>query len=141
MRSSSSGFGVLAVAALVCTLPPSAALAADAIPINAGWRFIPGDNLAYAAPGFDDSAWEKIAVDTIWEEQGHDLLDGYAWYRLRVVIPSSLRDEAYLKDGLRIFLGKINNFDQSFLNGQLFGINGAVVPASTPTDDAYTKAD
>jgi len=141
MRSSSMGLGVLAVAILVCVPASAAAVAADVVPINAGWKLIPGDNLEYAKPGFDDSAWEKIKVDRIWEEQGHDPLDGYCWYRMRVMIPTSLKEKAFLKDNLRIFLGKINNFDQSFLNGQIFGINGKLVDASTATDEAYTKAD
>jgi alpha-galactosidase len=130
-------------AAIAIAVTSSAAAGAElpAVPLDSGWRFMPGDNLEYAKTGFDDSAWQKIAVDRIWEEQGHEKLDGYAWYRARVVIPSSLRDKAYLKDGLRIFLGKINNFDQSFLNGQIFGVNGAVVAATTAADDAFTKAD
>ena len=94
-----------------------------------------------APPEFDDASWEAIRVDRIWEEQGHDPLDGSCWYRLRVTIPASLREKAFLKDGVRIFLGKINNFDQSFLNGQVFGVNGAVVTAGTPLDDAFTKAE
>ena len=140
MRSFSLGIGVLAVAVILASTVVAGAVV-ETVPISAGWRFTPGDNLDYVKPSFDDSRWEAIKVDRIWEEQGHAQLDGYAWYRLRVVIPSSLRDKAYLKDGLRIFLGKINNFDQSFLNGQIFGINGALVDASTPIDDAFTKAD
>jgi len=127
-----------AVAALaVCV----AAGGEETIRIDAGWRFAAGDRPERAAPGFDASGWEAINVDRIWEEQGHDPLDGYAWYRLRVTIPARLRDAAQLQDGLRIGLGKINNFDQSFLNGRLFGVNGAVVPAGTPADDGFTKAE
>ncbi|MBZ5497410.1 MAG: putative Ig domain-containing protein [Acidobacteriia bacterium] len=106
-----------------------------------GWRFMTGDNPQYARPEYDDSRWVSIRVDQNWDSQGYDKLDGFAWYRLRVVIPSSLTKSSYLKDGLRIFLGKINNFDQSFLNGRVLGINGMTVPADTPLDDSYTKAD
>ena len=119
----------------------TAAGAEESVPITTGWRFAVGDRAEYATPGFDDASWETIRVDKIWEEQGHDPLDGYCWYRLRVKVPSSLKEKAFLADGLRIFLGKINNFDQSFLNGQLFGINGAVVAPDTPLDDAFTKAE
>ncbi len=111
------------------------------IPLDKGWKFRPGDDPAYAKPGFDDSKWVSLKVDQVWEEQGYEKLDGFAWYRLRIVIPSQLKNSAALKDGLRICLGKINNFDQSYLNGRIFGINGAAVPGSTPVDNAYTKAD
>ncbi|MGA2263699.1 MAG: putative Ig domain-containing protein [Acidobacteriota bacterium] len=113
----------------------------EVMPLRDGWKFMTGDNLQYARPEFDDSKWVPIRVDQNWENQGYEKLDAFAWYRLRIVIPSSLNKSSYLKDGLRIFLGKINNFDQSFLNGRILGINGQTVPADTPLDDSYTKAD
>ncbi len=111
------------------------------LPLDNGWKFKPGDDPAYAKPGFDDSKWGSIKIDRVWEEQGYEKLDGFAWFRLRIVIPSRLKNSAALKDGLRVSLGKINNFDQSFLNGAIFGINGELVPASTRIDNAYTLAD
>ena len=73
------------------------------IPLNADWKFIQGDNLDYAASSFDDSGWKNIKVDKIWEEQGYDPYDGFAWFRFRVVIPSDLHKQAYLQDSLRFF--------------------------------------
>ena len=104
------------------------------------WKFIQGDNLDYAKPGFDDSAWKLIGVNKIWEEQGYDPYDGYAWYRVKIFIPSSLKNNAYLKDSLKIFLGKINNFDQTFLNGTLIGINGKNVKAGTFPNKEFINA-
>jgi hypothetical protein len=117
-------------------LLPALLSAQDRIILNVPWKFIKGDNPAYAQPGYDDSGWATIAVDKIWESQGYDPYDGYAWFRVRVVIPSSLKEKAHLKDSLRIYLGKINNFDHTFLNGKLFGINGvnAVPEMATDTD-------
>lgn len=110
------------------------------IPINSDWKFIQGDNLDYATPSFDDSGWKNIKVDKIWEEQGYDPYDGFAWFRFKVLIPSNLYKQAYLQDSLRLFLGKINNFDQTFLNGKIIGINGKNVPENTIIDTAYLKA-
>ncbi len=104
------------------------------------WKFMPGDNPEYAKPGFDDSAWKSIRVDKIWEEQGYENLDRFAWYRVKVFIPSSLKEKSFLKDSLKIFLGKINNFDQSFINGKIFGINGKNVPAGTKIDTSFLDA-
>jgi alpha-galactosidase len=111
------------------------------VTLDKGWRFTPGDSLIYARPGYDDSRWVPIRVDRIWENQGYEKLDGFAWYRIRFQLPRAMRDSARLKDGLRIFLGKINNFDQSFLNGNLFGVNGEMVAPGTQPDSAYLKAD
>lgn len=112
----------------------------ETIKLSGPWKFIQGDNLEYAAPGFNDSQWKPILVDRIWESQGYDPYDGYAWYRVKVFIPSSLKDKAYLKDSLKIFLGKINNFDQTFLNGKIIGINGKNVPVNTTITNEFTHA-
>ena len=108
--------------------------------LDTPWKFLPGDDLAYASPTFDDSNWKPLRVDKIWEEQGFDPMDRFAWYRLKFVIPSSMRAQSFLKDSLLFFLGKINNFDQTFLNGTLIGINGKAVAADTPADTAFLKA-
>ena len=113
----------------------------DTVLIDTGWKFMPGDSLRYAESGYDDSKWISIQVDKIWENQGFEKLDGFAWYRLRFRLPSRLKENARLQDGIRIFLGKINNFDQSFLNGKIFGINGNSVRADTPIDTAYLSAE
>jgi alpha-galactosidase len=112
----------------------------ETIKLTGPWKFIKGDNLEYAASGFNDSQWKTIRVDAIWESQGYDPYDGYAWYRVKVFIPSSLKDKAYLKDSLKVFLGKINNFDQTFLNGKLIGINGKNVPSNTTITNEFTNA-
>lgn len=104
------------------------------------WKFIQGDNLEYAKPDFNDSQWKSLRVDRVWESQGYDPYDGYAWYRVKIFIPSSLKDKAYLKDSLKIFLGKINNFDQTFLNGKIIGINGKNVPSNAIITNEFTNA-
>ena len=104
------------------------------------WKFMPGDNLSYADADFNDSNWKDIKVDKIWEEQGYDQLDRFAWYRVKIFFPSSLKKEAFLKDSLKIFLGKINNFDQSFINGKIFGINGKNVSSDAKLDTLFLDA-
>lgn len=121
-------------------LLPALLSAQDRISLNVPWKFIKGDNPAFALPGFDDSGWATIAVDKIWESQGYDPYDGYAWFRVRVVIPSSLKEKAHLKDSLRIYLGKINNFDHAFLNGKMFGINGSNALPEMASDTDFIHA-
>jgi hypothetical protein len=104
------------------------------------WRFVTGDSTVYNSPGFDDSGWALIDMDKIWEEQGYDPYDGFAWFRTKIVIPSTLKEKSYLKDSLRIFLGKINNFDQTFLNGQIIGVNGRNMAADAMLDTNFIHA-
>ncbi len=111
------------------------------IDMSSGWKFITGDNPNYASASFDDSKWKQIEVNKIWEAQGYDNYDGFAWYRIKVVIPSSLKENSFLKDSLEIFLGKIDDFDQSFINGKIFGINGKNVAANETVTDKYKDSD
>jgi len=110
------------------------------ISASSGWKFIPEDNMKYAEPAFDDSDWNPIGVDKAWEEQGYTGHDGFAWYRLKVVIPSSLKMNSYLKDSLKIFLGKIDDYDQTYLNGILIGTNGKNNPKGAVPDPAFNRA-
>jgi alpha-galactosidase len=112
---------------------------ADTIDLNKPWKFNPGDDLAWAAPGFDDSGWDTILPSKPWEYQGFKELDGFAWYRMRVVIPSSLKQSAYLKDSLQILLGRIDDCDQVFLNGELIGENGVSILQKTEPGMEFTK--
>ncbi len=109
------------------------------IPIGSGWKFIPEDKPVFAQSDFNDSSWKPILTDQAWEGQGYEGHDGYAWYRIRVVIPSSLKASAFLKDSLRICLGKIDDYDQTWLNGVLIGTNGRNLPSGSNPDPAFMK--
>jgi alpha-galactosidase len=110
------------------------------VPLDRGWKFMIGDNTGYSSPVFDDASWKQIQVDKVWEEQGYDPYDGFAWFRVRVVIPEELKANSFLKDSLRICLGKINNFDQTFLNGFLIGSNAKNIPPGGAGDSLFIKA-
>jgi alpha-galactosidase len=112
-------------------------LNAQEIKLDDGWKFKTGDNLSWANPGFDDSNWSNIEINRYWEDQGYKDYDGYAWYRLKVVIPSSLKKNAYLKDSIKLLLGSIDDCDQTFLNGTLIGQNGGVKSIKFEDGNAY----
>jgi len=92
--------------------------------IAEGWKFHLGDSTIWAGKIFNDSAWKPIRTGAPWETQGYRGYDGFAWYRLHVIIPSSIRDKAFLKEKLRLDLGKIDDGDEVYLNGFLIGSNG-----------------
>ncbi|HWK04370.1 MAG TPA: glycoside hydrolase domain-containing protein [Puia sp.] len=92
-------------------------------------RFSTGDHSQWKERSFNDTGWKTIQTGMTWEEQGYPDYDGYAWYRIHFKLPSSLRKNALKKDSLRIYLGKIDDVDETFLNDHKIGQTGAF-----PTD-------
>ena len=109
----------------------------EVLELNNGWKFNAGDNLDYAKPDFDDTYWKNIDVNKRWEDQGYKNLDGFAWYRIKIIIPSSLKNNSELKDSLIFNMGRINDFDQFFFNGELIGENAHNVKRGTKVTDSY----
>ncbi|MEM6523306.1 MAG: beta galactosidase jelly roll domain-containing protein [Bacteroidota bacterium] len=67
-------------------------------------------------PVEDDENWEKIMVPIPWEKQGFRRYDGFAWYRTTFELP-----EGESKENLILLLGKIDDFDEVYVNGELIG--------------------
>jgi hypothetical protein len=97
---------------------------AQDLQIDKGWKFTTGDSSVWASPAYYDQNWQPANVSLNWEAQGHPNYDGFGWYRLHVVIPSSLKEHAYLKDSIRIDLGIVDDNDEVYLNGTLIGEYG-----------------
>ncbi|MDZ7612737.1 MAG: alpha/beta fold hydrolase [Flavobacteriaceae bacterium] len=97
-------------------------------PLQGKWKFTTGDNLLYAQPAFDDSGWKELEAGILWENQGFDGYDGFGWYRFKATIPSSLKANAAKYGGLILDLQKIDDSDETFLNGVLIGKHGAMPP-------------
>ncbi|WEK37866.1 MAG: putative Ig domain-containing protein [Candidatus Pseudobacter hemicellulosilyticus] len=83
------------------------------------WTFNTGADPAWLQPDFNDSHWRLMPVPAHWEEEGLPDYDGYACYRTRAVIPSSMRRPSAL--GLRFEMGAIDDFDSVFVNGHCIG--------------------
>ncbi len=88
-------------------------------------RFIMGDSAAYSAANYNDDKWETQNTGTVWQAQGHDDYHGFAWYRIHIVIPASLKEKGSWKDSLRLFLAHVNDVDETFLNGKRIGHIGS----------------
>lgn len=102
------------------------------------WKFKTGDNLRWAEPAFDDAGWKAIEAGSHWEEQGYAGYNGYAWYRIKFSLPSALKQK--IRTGrLCISLGRIDDHDQSFLNGQFLGQNAKLFPAHTTRIEDLSK--
>jgi len=88
-------------------------------------KFITGDNIAYSYPSYEDLQWQDIKTNIPWEQQGHPSYDGFAWYRFHMIIQPSLKKNSLWKDSLRIFLSKIDDACEVYLNAILIGKSGS----------------
>lgn len=92
------------------------------------WKFKLGDNLEWASPSFDDSGWDNRQTGASWAAK--DVKDNvYAWYRVKIIIPSSMKSAVENGKEIKLSLGKIDDVDQTFFNGKLVGQTGSLPPA------------
>lgn len=84
-----------------------------------------GYERGWARADCDDSAWPSMTLPDLWQNHGlHH--NGVVWFRRRVEIPPAWRGR-----DLTLSLGRIDDFDQTYVNGVLVGAH----PKGTP--DAY----
>ena len=106
--------------ALLLLLP--LALPAQELSVERG-RFQKGDNPAWNAFALDDSAWREVSlVDQPWESLGLESANGMGWYRIHVVIPSTLKKGVV--EAIMLDLGAIDDSDKTWVNGHLVGKDG-----------------
>lgn len=88
-------------------------------------KFSLGQDVSWISSAFNDESWKDIQTSEVWQNQGYPDYHGYAWYRIHIVIPSSLKQKAFWKDSLRLFLAHVNDADETYLNGALIGKTGS----------------
>jgi sialate O-acetylesterase len=84
--------------------------------LSGKWKFHTGNNRGWRAPEFNDDDWNEINVPSAWENEGYEDYDGYAWYRLEFNLPQN-----FTTGDLYLSLGKIDDIDDVYLNGELIG--------------------
>jgi DUF1680 family protein len=99
------------------------------------WKFKLGDNMEWANQSFNDTGWGNKQVGKSWSATG--IKDNvYAWYRIKIIIPSSIKIAAEKGKGIKLNLGKIDDVDQTFFNGKLIGQTGSLPPGYETKWDA-----
>jgi len=83
------------------------------------WKFAPGDDMRRKDVGFNDADWREIRVPAAWEDQGYRDYDGYGWYRKTFVYNGNPDDK------MVVMLGKIDDVDQTYINGTLVAFTGS----------------
>jgi len=89
--------------------------------IEGNWKFTTGDDMDWREPGFDDHAWKSVIVPACWETQGFKGYEGFGWYRTTFRVPGDLASERLI-----LLLGKIDDFDEVYLNGERVGRTGSM---------------
>ncbi|NJK86115.1 MAG: glycoside hydrolase [Bacteroidales bacterium] len=84
--------------------------------LDGKWKFKTGENKDWKLVNYDDKNWKQIDVPSDWEMQGYTDYDGFAWYRNKFKLPAG-----FDKNNLYLSLGKIDDEDDVFLNGQHIG--------------------
>lgn len=85
------------------------------------WRSAPGDDPARRAAGYDDSEWQIIDLSGPREAAVRTGKEGMVWFRVR--IPAD-RIAKFARPA--VFLGRISDADEAYLNGQLIGSTGTI---------------
>ena len=67
-------------------------------------------------PSYVPKGWRPINIPGYWEDQGLKDLNGVVWYRKEIDVPASMTAKA-----ARIFLGRIVDADELYINGQRVG--------------------
>jgi hypothetical protein len=65
----------------------------------------------------NEAVWKRIMAPGAWDHQGYYKYDGFAWYKKEFLVPTNFSGE-----DLVLLLGKIDDFDQTYLNGKLIGV-------------------
>src|SRR6266851_4519898 len=100
-------------------IAPGISVGNTVVRLRGPWRFRTGDDPRYAVRDYDDETWETIAVPLTWEQSGHPDYDGSAWYRTHFTLPlPAASDKA---DTVRLDLGKVDDVDETFINGVKVG--------------------
>jgi len=96
--------------------------------VPAEWKFLTGDKPEYIDSARNEYWWNDISPLNVWEKQGFQGYDGFAWYRVKVVVPVSMKKNAEKYGGLMLNLGRIDDADETWFNGHRIGATGKMPP-------------
>jgi len=66
--------------------------------------------------GYTPKGWRQIGIPGYWEDQGVKDLNGVVWYRKTINLPERMAAKE-----AKVFLGRIVNADELYINGQKVG--------------------
>ncbi|AQA16882.1 hypothetical protein BST95_00265 [Halioglobus japonicus] len=99
----------------------------ESLSLKGDWRFMPGDDMAWASPTYSDAEWEVRRVPGRWERPGYPEFNHMAWYRLTIQLDSNLVASDQVKS-LAIRTGKVMSAFELYAGGELVGKVGQLPP-------------
>lgn len=100
------------------------------------WSFRTGDDSLFLKGKTEDIKTTQLMVPAHWDIQGYQDYDGFAWYKKTFLVPKEFDGENMI-----LLLGKIDDIDQTFVNGVLVGFTGNWnfndIPTEFNKDDEY----
>lgn len=93
------------------------------------WDFKLGDDFSFLKNQKSDFDIVKLMVPAHWDVQGYQDYDGFGWYKKSFYLPKEFDGESMI-----LLLGKIDDIDQTFVNGILVGFTGLWNFETTPTE-------
>jgi sialate O-acetylesterase len=105
-----------------------------AVDFTGEWQFHPGDNLAWKEAAAETSGFTTMFVPAYWENSGHPALDGFAWYRKTFAYTPKSADQTMV-----LMLGRIDDSDEVYLNGQKIGGTGHLNDSDRHGGDYYAQ--
>lgn len=94
-----------------------------------------GFNQGWQSANFDDSGWKTVTVPiSVEDAEGRDV-DGAFWFRRPIDVPA-----AWAGKELKLELGTLDDFDKTYLNGNLVGSTGPETADWTNASRVYRVA-
>lgn len=106
---------------IFCLLLSDVCTAEENLILKGKHKFAIGDNISWTSPQLDDSHWADIEIPSSWQSQGFKSTSGMAWYRVHFDSNNLTAHKP-----LGVYLGKIGDADEVFLNGVKIGSQGLI---------------
>ncbi len=105
-------------------LPAKAADVPEFEAVTGRWLFHRGDDPAWKARELGEADWQTVTLPDTWENHsGHTAANVYGWFRRHVTIPTDCRGKDF-----DLLMGRIDDVDEVFFNGQRIGGTGSFPP-------------
>jgi beta-galactosidase len=116
-------------------LPPAEVSVPELSVVTGQWRFQKGDDAGWKARELDDSAWQEVTLPATWEKHSNYTDNNvYGWFRRRIEIPAECKGKDF-----NLLLGKIDDVDEAWLNGERIGSTGSFPPDYRTAWDAARR--
>ena len=93
------------------------------------WEFSIFDDSLFLKENDTEAKSIKLMVPAHWDVQGYQDYDGFGWYKKSFYLPNDFSNESMI-----LLLGKIDDIDQTYVNGILVGSTGKWNFENVPTD-------